>query len=77
MPRGSAINRTGTVCRMLGHMGCDLHRPKILDKLMSVIVLIAPSVIRRVVARLFTKAIAASRSAMPVAGVTLALTSKP
>jgi hypothetical protein len=41
VPRGPAINRTGTVCRMLGHMGHDLHRLQILDELMGVIVLIA------------------------------------
>jgi hypothetical protein len=31
MVGGPAINRTGTVRRMLGHMGRDLHRPQILD----------------------------------------------
>ena len=31
MSRGPAINRTGTVRRVLGHMGCDLQRPQILD----------------------------------------------
>jgi len=40
--RGPAINRAGTVRRMLGHMGRNVHRPQILDELLGVIVLVAP-----------------------------------
>ena len=40
MAGGPSINRTGTVCRVLGHMGRDLQRPQILDELVCVIVLI-------------------------------------
>lgn len=42
MASGPPINRTGTVRRMLGHMRRDLQRSQILDKLVGVIVLIAP-----------------------------------
>ncbi len=41
VPRGSAINRTGTVRRMLGHMRRDLPRPQLLNEWVRVIVLIA------------------------------------
>ena len=40
MAGGPFINRTGTVCRVLGHMGRHLPRPQILDELVCVIVLI-------------------------------------
>lgn len=42
VPRGPAINRTGPVRRVLGHMGRDLPCPKILHELLGVVVLIAP-----------------------------------
>ncbi len=41
VPRGRAINRPGTVRRMLGHMRRDLPRPQILNELVGVIVLLA------------------------------------
>lgn len=41
MSSRSAINRTRTVCRMLGHMRRDLPLPQILNKLVGIIILIA------------------------------------
>ena len=40
MAGGPSINRTGTVCRVLGHMGRDLQRPQILDERLRVVVLV-------------------------------------
>ena len=42
MAGGPSINGTGTVRRVLGHMGRDLHRPQILDERVRVVVFVAP-----------------------------------
>jgi hypothetical protein len=62
MAGGPPVNGTGPVRRVLGQMGRDLPRPQIVDELVSIIVLIAPSVMRRVRDRVSTKASAASCS---------------
>lgn len=78
MPRGAAIAGGGAVGRVLRHMRSNVQFPQIGDEVLCVVTFVGARVRRRAPGERRTIILmAASRSAVPVAGVSVAPTTSP